>query len=301
MGLSCRLVILVLSIGAGFSQVQGQEDIVNPVVTDPDHPGDFPLDPVDTPLDFGYSSYPLTMNNRRGSLYDISRALLYETLTFYGVAHIARSKNYRVRYQGLASKFGYFTDLDDAVVNQAIAEFSRYFNAHLCSMPVAQNFYKAFNQLPRSGNSLLSERLAMRFKNDFAWALLGNSLPREPNQVMLLNSQWNVLKQLAAGTSVLQGDRELRSLVAMVSDLLNLGKTLNKVNCFVDIRPNPREEIKKRTLIRQILEMRRYLDFRYDEYQEIVDRFKEEGQKFLRGRAVGNDMLVVPAADSAPD
>jgi hypothetical protein len=263
------------------------DDISNPLPSQ-NFPGDteFPTDPVDQqPWDQTGDFFPFPTSTRSGSSEKVALEVLFQTFTFYGVAHIVEKRGSQVDFRVLKSKYNYFTDTTKLDVAYAIREFARYLNAHLCGQPTMENFYRAFAQVP-------AEEIGLRFKYDMAWALLGNSLPREPNQIMKLGTKWKALDQILSTTTTLRpsassGDstssvsgqlKELKAWTTSLRDVVNVLTRLNKLLCYVDIRPNPKDELKKRVVVGKILEMGRHLNERYSEYKEILDQATKQGK-----------------------
>lgn len=270
------------------------DDISHPI-NPGDYPGDinFPTDPTDSqPYDptTGSDYFPFPSTSRTGASEKVALEVLFQTFMFYGVTHILEKKGTQIDFKVIRSKYNYFTDITKIDIAYAIREFARYLNAHLCGQATMQNFYRAFAQVP-------AEEIGLRFKYDMAWALLGNSLPREANQVMKLGTRWKALDQILSTTSVLRTPsseptdigsapigkaggqiRELRSWATSIRDVVNVLTRLNKLLCYVDIRPNPKEELKKRVVVGKILEMGRRLTERYSEFKELLDQVNKQGK-----------------------
>ncbi len=275
---------------APLGALKAADDVITPSSSFPADQS-FPTPANENPWEPNYdefSPFPTTM--RYGSSEKIALEVLFQTLNFYGVAHIVEKKSAQVNFQVIKSQYGYFMNLTKLDIAYAIREFSRFFTAHLCGQATMQNFYKAFAQVP-------AEEIGLRFKYDMAWALLGNSLPKEPNQVQSLGTRWKALQQILSTTTILKsgsslpadGDgpsaatkyRELRSWAGSISDVVNILGRLNKLMCFVDIRPNPKEELKKRVVVGKILEMDRKLTQKYTEYKELLDQVQKEARGSL--------------------
>jgi hypothetical protein len=243
----------------------------NPIDTD------FPVDPIDQPYDpvnnYGYLTYGVSTRN--GSAERLALEVLFQTLSYYGVAHIAEKKGAQIEFKILKSKFGYWNNLTKLDIAFAIREFSRYITAHLCGMTTMENFYRAFAQVP-------IEEIGLRFKYDFAWALMGNSLPKEPNQMMMISTKWKALQQILTASATFQSSKieakELKTWATSISDVVNILGRLNKLMCYVDIRPNPRDEIRKRIVVTKFLEMERRLNEHYSDYKEIIDAAQKSGR-----------------------
>lgn len=237
----------------------------------------FPIDPIDQPYDpiNNYGYYPFPISTRNGSGERVAMEVLFQTLSYYGVAHIAEKKGTQIEFKILKSRYGYWTNLTKLDVSYAVREFSRYLTAHLCGQSTMANFYQAFAQVPM-------EEIGLRFKYDFAWALLGNSLPKEPNELLTLNTRWKALQQILSSPSTAQtmkaDGRELKAWATSISDVVQILTRLNRLMCYVDIRPNPRDEIKKRIVINKFLEMDRQLNEHYQEYKDILDAAQKTGR-----------------------
>lgn len=261
----------------------------------------FPQDPVDDQYIPTDDYFPFPMSTKNGASEKLAIEVLFQTLNFYGVSHVVEKKGTQVNFQVIQSKYGYFTNLTKLDVAYAIREFARFFTAYLCGQANMQNFYKAFAQVP-------AEEIGLRFKYDMAWALLGNSLPKEPNQVQSLGTKWKALQQILATTSALktgesasaQG-KELRSWAGAISDVVNILGRLNKLMCFVDIRPNPKDELKKRVVVGKILEMEKKVNERYNQYKDLLDQVQKEA-KAAQLNAVRQGSPTPPSAppDSDP-
>lgn len=236
----------------------------------------FPEDPINRPPTGSdanpYFPFP-NFSSRQGASYLVAMEVLYQTLNFYGVTHYLEKKGSSVDFRVIESRSGYFTELTKFDVAFALREMSRYLSALLCDNPSVENFYRAFAQIP-------PEEIGLRFKYDMAWALLGNYLPREPNEVFLIGKRWAALSKILNGVKTLNSPeetRELKQWINVISDVMGVITQLNRLMCFVDVTPNAKEEIKKRFVVKKLLDMQRELFERYDEFKEIVDQFSDEG------------------------
>ncbi len=258
----------------------------------PQDPSDGPLDPVDTgnPTDQGTdypgtdypvyddSNYPYPVFNRRsGAAERLALETLYQTLNFYGVVHIVEKTGTRIEFKILKSKNGYFTSLTKLDIAYAVREFARYITAHLCNDGSADNFYKVFAQVS-------DEEIGLRFKYDMAWALLGNMLPKEPNSMMKLGTRWAALNQILNGGlfkngSTTEENKEIKGIVSTMGELVGFLGRMNKMMCYVDIRPVPKDELKKRVVIHKFLEMEKRLNERYGALKDILKEVEKEGKK----------------------
>ncbi|MDB5038426.1 MAG: hypothetical protein JWQ35_1954 [Bacteriovoracaceae bacterium] len=265
------------------------DDVSNPVSS---YPGnfqgdvDFPLDPGGSqpsydPGGYGYD-FPFPSSTRSGSSEKVALEVLFQTFNFYGVAHIVEKKNTQIDFKIVKSKYGYFMDVTKLDVAYAIREFARYLNAHLCGQATMENFYRAFAQVP-------AEEIGLRFKYDMAWAILGNSLPKEPNQVMRLGTKWKALDQVLSSLTFIRSSendspekrgqlKELRNWSSILRDVSTVMTGLNRQLCYVDIRPNPKDELIKRVVIGKMLEMTRHLNDSYSEMKELLDQVNKQGK-----------------------
>jgi hypothetical protein len=244
----------------------GDDDAFNP----------FP-DPTDDPLDFDLPNLPFPYSSRRSGASEIlALEVLYQTFMFYGVIHIVEKQRHTVKFKVIRSKSGYFKNLTKLDVAYAIREFSRFFLAHLCNKSTMANFYDAFAQVP-------PEEIGLRFKYDMAWALLGNTLPKEPNAIYAMGTRWKALNQILRSTDSIKGNsteqKELKSWASSVTDVVNILSRLNKLMCYVDIRPKPKDELKKRIVVKKILRMEARLRDRYSKFKELLDSVENEAKK----------------------
>ncbi len=255
----------------GASLLTGPDEVVTP-----DSGDDAFGDPSDDPSDFDSGS--IFISRKSGAADRIAYEVLYQTLTYYGVTHfIEKSPTGRYQFKVVDTKSGYFRDLSTLDVAFAVREFSRYLVALLCGEPTQQNFYKLFAQVPL-------EEIGFRFKYDMAWALLGNQLPRQPNQIFELGGKWEALNRILTSTKSLEGvdaesKKELQIWWRSLSDVINLLVKLNKLTCYIDARPNPREELKKRKLIRDLLKLELEFIARNERGKALLDKAKQEGAK----------------------
>ncbi len=250
----------------GLNQVPG-DDVFNPI------PGDgFPTDPSDEPYYPDYGNwYPFPTSSRSGLADRLAMEVLFQTLNFYGVSHYVEKKGTQVQFKIAKSVNGYFTKLNNTDIAYAIREFSKYIVAHMCNQPTTENFYRMFSQIPR-------EEIGLRFKYDMALALLGHQLPKEPNSIYRVGGQWAAIDKILNSNKNNQ-DPELKNLFGMVRTVISFLTNLNKVNCFsLDIRPVPKDEIKKRIVAKNFLEMEKDLNERYEPYKEILNQARREGQ-----------------------
>jgi len=273
--------------GIAFGTING-DDVINPTIpggglgggTDPWEP--LPQDPL-TPGDgtipgWDDSLMPgLGFSQKNGGAEWVALEVLFQTLNFYGVVHYVEKNGSVINFKIMQSKSGYFKDLNKLDVAYAVREFGRYLKAALCNNPSMENFYRMFAQVP-------PEEIGLRFKYDMAWALLGNALPKDPNEIMKLSTRWQTLNQVLNSTSFSKSEdpaqaKEYRSWVSYMSDIVKMLSGLNKLTCLVDVRPIPREELKKRFVISKMLEFGKRMNERYAPFKEILDQAKKEGQQ----------------------
>jgi len=237
-----------------------------------DNPNPYPYPDVDTTgLDLPF------ITRKSGAAELLALEALYQTLMYYGVVHIVEKKGTRRDFKIIESRSGYFKDLTSLDIAFAIRAFSLYVVAMLCNDPSQANFAKMLSQVK-------PEEIGLRFKYDMAWALLGNYLPREPNEVMKLGTKWKALNQVLGSTRSLGTYNKeqvgtLKTWATSIGDVVNILSRLNKLMCYVDIRPDPREEIKKRMVTRGLLDMKKRLDERYADLKDLVDAVAKEGKK----------------------
>lgn len=253
-------------------------DIISPEMPDGVPEDFFPDEPSDSFPDFdGGGGFPFPGNTRsqEGASYLVAMEVLYQTLNFYGVRHYVEQDGRRVKFKIVESEEGYFQNLNNLDVAFALREFSRYLTAHLCNKPTFENFYEAFIQVR-------PEELGFRFKYDMAWALLGNSLPREPNDVFLMGQRWKALNQILNNVGSIntrqEEMQELRKWLTSLTDVMNVLTSLNRLMCFVDIRPDAKEELRKRIVITKLLNMDRELMQRYGEIYEEIRKEEEKAK-----------------------
>ena len=249
--------------------VSGPDEVITPESGD-----DAFGDPSDDPFDAG----SIFISRKSGAADRIAYEVLYQTLNFYGVVHyIEKSPTGRYQFKVVESKSGHFRELSTLDVAFGVREFSRYLVALLCGEPTQANFYKLFAQVP-------IEEIGFRFKYDMAWALLGNQLPRQPNQIFELGGKWDALNKILASTkSMDQVDADTKQEIQLwwrsLSDVINLLVKLNKLTCYIDARPNPREELKKRKVIRDLLKLESDFLARNERGKEIFEKAKSAGAK----------------------
>src|SRR5690606_9640225 len=102
--------------------------------------------------------------------------------------------NGKLQFNVLFSHHGYFQHLKALDVSFALKEFSKFIVAHLCNEPTLMNFNRAFGQVSEA-------EIGLRFKGEMAWALLGNELPKQPNALYKLGTQWKILQDTFKKTS----------------------------------------------------------------------------------------------------
>jgi len=234
-------------------------------------------DPINRPIRYdGNLPLPLPGSSyNSGTAYIVGLEVLYQTLQYYGVTALIQSKNGRVEFEVVESRSGHFKYLNKLDVAFALMQFSRYLQALLCDDPSMENFYIAFTQVP-------VEEIGFRFKSEMAWALLGNLLPRDLNSNFIVGRRWSSLGKLAASLINTQGGEEGRTAAAMtrsVDDLVKFMMEFNKLLCFVDIRPKPKEALRRRIAVNKVLELVRTIDERYGLLKDLIDHAKEEGEK----------------------
>lgn len=241
----------------------------------------FSPDPINRPIPYdGSSGFPglPSYSSRMGAAYIVAIEVLFQTLDFFGVeALIPLDKNQR-EFKVIHSKSGYFTNLSRIDVASALTSFARYLNAYLCNDMNMQNFYKAIIvQVP-------IEEIGFRFKYDMAWALLGNNLPKNSHEVQELGKRWQILQGLIQkGQSVsnegAEQKKEMTSWLGMMTDVVGILDGLNKLSCFVDIRPRPKEELRKRLVVTKLLELVRTSTDRYNtQLQKLLEQARQEAE-----------------------
>jgi len=233
----------------------------------------FPEEPIRRPNFNDISN--LVPAARHGASFIVALEVLYQTLNFYGVKHHLERSGNNIQFKIIESKRGYFQHLDRISVTFALQEFSRYLNAHMCNTPTVENYYRVFSQVP-------AEEIGLRFKFDMAWALLGNHLPREPNKAFTIGTRWaalgNILNNSTTLRSQVDDKDELNRWANMITDIINVLQHLNRLMCFIDVRPKPKDEIVKRIVINKILGFDRDLSGS-DRYPDLVDEAKQEGER----------------------
>lgn len=240
----------------------------------------FPDDKNNQPIKVdrgGYIGGGLIGSSQRGSALLVSMIVLKQTLDYFGVVHYLDQQGSKIGFVVVESKKNYFKNVDRSSVYFALKEFSRYLTAHLCNNPTPENFYRAFAQVP-------IEEIGFRFKFDMAWALLGNSLPREPNGIYELGKKWKALGSVLAGADTLyKGEnvkgQELKSWGIVMNDIVGIVTQLNKLMCLVDIRPKPREELIKRISVKTLLNAERDFIAENDKIRELYLQFEEEQEE----------------------
>jgi len=245
---------------------------------DDEDPDDvYQSDPINKPIRYD-GSLPLPLpgsSYNSGTAYIVGLEVLYQTLQYYGVTALIQSKNGRIEFEVVESRSGHFKYLNKLDVAFALMQFSRYLQALLCDDPSMENFYIAFTQVP-------VEEIGFRFKSEMAWALLGNLLPRDLTSNFIVGRRWSSLGKLAASLINTQGSEEGRTAAAMtrsVDDLVKFMMEFNKLLCFVDIRPKPKEALRHRISVNKVLELARIEDERYGLMKELIDQAKAAGEK----------------------
>jgi len=229
--------------------------------------------------DIDTSELDLPFSGRRsGAAELIALETLYQTLMFYGVIHVVERQGNKKSFKIVQSRSGYFINLTALDVAFAIRAFSQYIVALLCNEPTQENFSKLLSQFK-------PEEIGLRFKYDMAWALLGNYLPKDANDIFKMGTKWKTITQIFATTQSIRSmdpasASHFRTWVAGLGDVMNMVVRLNRIMCFVDVRPDPREEIKKRILVKNLLTIDKGLGDRYGEMKELLDEI------FAASRAV---------------
>jgi len=262
------------ALAEGSATFLNDPDVIVTPGTDDGYGGDPSDKPTDVPqTESGTVDLPF-ITRKSGAAELLALEALYQTLMFYGVVHIVEREGSKKSFRVVETRSGNFKNLTSLDVAFAIRTFSLYITALLCNDPSMSNFSRLLQQVK-------PEELGLRFKYDMAWALLGNHLPREPNDIFALGSRWRGVHQIFASTKSLstmpQGQSsELRSWLTSLGDVVNILTRLNKLMCFVDARPDPREEIKKRSVINALLRIDRGLNDRYADLKEIIDEIDKE-------------------------
>lgn len=270
-----------------MDQMGGPDVIVTPGNGSDDGYGG---DPRDNPTPYPYPDVDTTgldlpfVSRKSGAAELIASKVLYQTLMFYGVVHIIEKQGSKKTFKIVQSKSGYFKSLTSLDIAFAIRAFSLYIVGLLCNDPSQMNFARLIQQVK-------PEQLGLRFKYDMAWALLGNYLPREPNDMFKLGTRWKGLSQIfqttrtlnmpagSSGTGASSGTvAEMRNWVTSLGDVVNIVTRLNRLMCFVDVRPDPREEIKKRMLTNALLTMDKELTENYADIKDLVDQVEKESK-----------------------
>lgn len=260
-------------------------NLIDPSSPDPRRDIDdlFGDNPVNRPISLGTNSYfPLPSTNlNRGATYLIALETLYQTLQFYGVKHVVERTDFGVEFKVIESPNGVFKKLNKIDVAYALREFSRFLTAHFCNDPSPQNIYRAFSQVA-------PEEIGMRFKYWMAFALLGNTLPRQPNEILKVGTRWASLSRILNGTRSLgmgsagspfqpNESRELLRWIGVMGDVSNLLTQFSGLMCYVDIRPNPKEEIMLRSVVKSLIKMQVDFENRYGPLQELLNQAEREG------------------------
>jgi hypothetical protein len=255
--------------GTDLDDLYGEDPVNRPSL-----PGSTPFDPGPGGSYGGGFGTGIGLNSRQGAAYLIAMESMYQTLNFYGVKHYLEKTPASVDFKIIESKSGYFTKLNRLDVAFGLREFARYLTAHLCNDPSIDNFYKALSQVP-------AEEIGLRFKYDMAWALMGNFLPRQPNSTYVIGTRWSALGKIintskTFGANTNEG-KELQKWGGIISDIVGLLGSLNSLMCFVDIRPKPKEEIRKRIVLTKLLNMERDLNAHYGPLKQLIDDAKKLG------------------------
>lgn len=254
--------------------LSGPDDLITPTSPEdgfPDGPSDggLPIPDIDTGgLDLPY------LSRKSGAANIIAAKTLLQTLLFYGVVHVVETNGSRKTFKVIQSRSGYFKDLTTIDVAFAMQTFSNYIVALLCNDPHIYNMHRLLTQLKDA-------EIGLRFKYDMAWALLGNYLPREANDIYRLGTQWRTFSRVAESTSKMPGvSREsassLKQWFSTLSQIIGIANNLSKLTCFVDVRPDPREELIKRQVIESLLEMQKETREAYEDIGEVVDLLEKE-------------------------
>jgi|GEM_PF-4258256 len=236
-------------------------------------------DPINSPISYDDSSYfPFPGSyGRDGAAYIIGMEVLYQTFKYFGVEIAIQRTNSQVDFHIIKSKSGYFKNITKLDVVYALQEFARYLKAHLCDDMSMDNVGKMFAQVPE-------EEIGFRFKYDMAWALLGNPLPRTPNAAFALGRKWSALGQLLNHSRLIQSQgnnqaQEMNKWISVINDVVGIAVQLNKLMCFVDVTPKPEEEIRKRIVVKKLLNMQKKINERYNTYKDMVDKAKQAGME----------------------
>lgn len=274
-----RTMLIVQNIGKPRTGVMGASDgTFDPwepaTPSNPSKPGnwwdsDNPTDPVDpwAPWPFPGSSGTKTS----GAANIIATKILLETLKYYGVRY-SLTKNQRgdLQFKVIESKRGYYLSLTNDKIAYAVKEMSGFLVGQMCNDPSPENLYKLFVQVPPG-------KLGVRFMYDMAWALLENSLPKDPSKMLALNSKWKVLADVINESGPLLENEKLSNISRVITTVLNSLYKLGKLRCIVDVTPDPRYEYVKRNVVNQLLKLQREIDTRPDNIPDVVNEAEKKG------------------------
>lgn len=276
-----------------FPQNLNQEAHQRLTLAGPDEttsPDQFPSDPSNGPLDpgymdpYGYGNDGSLIARKNGSAELIAAKVFLETLKFYGVKHYMKKVGPQIEFKIISSKNSYFSTLTKLDVAYAIREFGRYLTAYMCGNANPENFYIMFNQIAEVG---------LRFKYDMAWALLGNSLPKEANGVYKLNTRWNAFSKILLETKMFKTDGgnsddpnysgpsmkpEMKSWISGMTDVVGIMTKLSALVCMTDLRPDPKLEIKKKVVVKKLLEIQSSMKKEYDQIKEMMDAVEKQAK-----------------------
>lgn len=255
-------------LGAGIVEA---DDVI---VADPSDP--FGDSASDDPIDYE-SSLP-SFGKKSGAADIIALEVLFQTLNYYGVKHSIQKRGSSYAFKLTSSKHPGFNDLTNAEVAFAIRTFSKFLLAHLCGDGSQDNVYRVFSQIK-------PEAIGLRFMNDMTFALLGNELPKQPNEVYALGTKWkaimDILNSLSWSKDAQKDSPELKSWLIGMSDIVNALQKINRLVCYIDIRPKPREELKKRIVNTRLLTLKTRFAERYPDQKEILDAAKKAGTQSI--------------------
>ncbi len=252
--------------------VSGPDDIVTPGGSTDDGFGGDPSDDGDGPIvpDIDPSGLDLPYISRKSGAADIiAYRTLQQTLLFYGVVHTVERNGSRRAFKVIQSKSGYFKNLTTLDIAFAVRTFSQFLVSLMCNNPTQENVARLLTQIPK-------EQIGLRFKYDMAWALLGNYLPRQASDIYKLGERWRGLSQILGSTRSLNGaDKDslaaLKSWMTSIGDVVNIISRLNKMMCFVDVRPDAREEIKKRMVVKSLLDIDLETEATYGDIRDAIE------------------------------
>ena len=251
-------------------------------------PDPFPSDPTNGPLDpgymdpYAYGTDGSLIARKNGSAELIAAKVFLETLKFYGVKHYMKKVGPQIEFKIIESKKGYFSTLTKLDVAYAIREFGRFLTAYMCGNASPENFYIMFNQIAEVG---------LRFKYDMAWALLGNSLPKEANGVYKLNTRWNAFSKILVESKVFRSNSgnsddpdysgptmkpEMKSWLSGITDVVSIMTKLSALVCMTDLRPDPKLEIKKKVVVKKLLEIQSSMKKEYDQIKEVMEAVEKQ-------------------------